>query len=280
MHVTERLQHAALELHTWSKCRHPNVVELLGAAEFRDQIGMVSLWMENGSLPSFLAKHPDVDRCQLSLQISEGLAYLHYRNIIHGDLKGLNILISNTGTPLLADFGNAVLQGRTLQFTNTTPKNSISPRWAAPEIIKGSGTYSFSADVYALGMTILETITGQVPYSEKVDLAVFFAVAVNRELPKRPEGQIPLDSQQGNALWSMLTRCWAFEAETRPRADDVVDVMKTVTREALMRPTSGAVLESNAGASAVPTTRGEHLTWVARQLRETPVDSPNPTSPP
>lgn len=124
MRVIEWTQHAARELHTWSKCRHPNVVELLGLAEFRGQIGMVSFWMENGNLPSYLARHHDADRCQLvryqyirficadlgippiqSLQISEGLAYLHGRNIVrnshiiapvidfdlqvHGDLKGV-----------------------------------------------------------------------------------------------------------------------------------------------------------------------------------------------
>jgi hypothetical protein len=59
------VQHAARELHTWSKCQHPNVVPLLGLAEFRDEVGMVSLWMDNGSLPSYLSRNPDVDRCQL-----------------------------------------------------------------------------------------------------------------------------------------------------------------------------------------------------------------------
>lgn len=76
------LKNAARELHTWSKCQHPNVVPLLGLVEFRDQIGMVSYWMENGSLPSYLERHSEVDRCQLSTGICNGLSYLHATNIV------------------------------------------------------------------------------------------------------------------------------------------------------------------------------------------------------
>ncbi|KAG9089374.1 hypothetical protein FRC06_001576 [Ceratobasidium sp. 370] len=64
----------------------------------------------------------------------------------------LNVLVSNDGTPMLTDFGNAVLRDRTLLFTATTMKTSLSPRWAAPEILEGSSLYSTEADVYALGM--------------------------------------------------------------------------------------------------------------------------------
>ncbi|KAG8735275.1 hypothetical protein FRC10_010805, partial [Ceratobasidium sp. 414] len=59
------LQRAARELYTWSRCDHPNVLPLLGLAEFQGQIRMVSLWLENGSLPHFLDAHPDIDRCSM-----------------------------------------------------------------------------------------------------------------------------------------------------------------------------------------------------------------------
>ncbi|KAF8601997.1 kinase-like protein [Ceratobasidium sp. AG-I] len=226
------LKDAARELHTWSQCRHPNVLQLLGLVEFRNQIGMVSHWMENGSLPLYLEKYPKVDRFQMSTGICEGLVYLHTVNIVHGDLKGLNVLISSDGAPMLTDFGNAVFRDSALQFTATTIKNSLSPRWAAPELME-DGTYSFAADVYALGMTILETVTGMVPYSEKSDHGVYLAVAVKRLPPLRPERVIPSDSGDGNTLWSLLTNCWAYDPENRPTADRVRDVMKSVTQERL-----------------------------------------------
>ncbi|KAF8596589.1 kinase-like protein, partial [Ceratobasidium sp. AG-I] len=140
------------ELHTWSKCQNPNVIQLLGLVEFHDQIGMVSNWVENGTLPMYLRKHPEVDRCQMSTGICKGLVYLHASNIIHADLKGSNVLISNEGTPMLTDFGNAILQETTLQFTATSTKCAFSARWAAPELINENGTHSLATDVYALGM--------------------------------------------------------------------------------------------------------------------------------
>lgn len=59
------MQDAARELYTWSRCQHPNVLRLLGLVEFRDQIGMVSDWVEEGNLPSYLSSHPEADRYQM-----------------------------------------------------------------------------------------------------------------------------------------------------------------------------------------------------------------------
>lgn len=58
-------QNAARELHTWSKCQHPNVLKLLGLVQFRNQIGMVAEWMGNGSLITYVLQQPAADRCWL-----------------------------------------------------------------------------------------------------------------------------------------------------------------------------------------------------------------------
>ncbi|KAH7340929.1 kinase-like domain-containing protein [Rhizoctonia solani] len=201
----KHLKHAAKELHTWSKCQHPNVLGLLGFVEFRGQIGMVSKWLENGNC----------------YRISDGLAYLHDIEIIHGDLKGANVLIDGNGTPMLADFGNR-----------------ISPRWTAPEILDGSTSYSYAADVYALGM---EVITGLVPFRElQRDQAVYTAIVIKNEIPKRPEACIPRQSRDGDALWSLLNQCWAYEPGKRPLAKYVQAQIKWITREGL-RDSSGRV---------------------------------------
>ncbi|KAG8794234.1 hypothetical protein FRC12_000086 [Ceratobasidium sp. 428] len=219
----KHLKRTARELHTWSKCSHPNVASLLGLAEFREQIAMVSVWMENGDLRSYVNKYPNVDRVKLCAQIADGLAYLHSTGIIHGDLKGPNVLISKDGVATLIDFGNAVLGESTLQFTDTGTNQKISIRWTAPELLEG-GKHSANADLYSLGMTILEALTGKVPYSEKNDRAIMVAV-MRYEYPARPQECIPTNSGWGDALWYLLMRCWNPVPEQRPKAIEVRDLL-------------------------------------------------------
>ncbi|KAG9122724.1 hypothetical protein FRC07_000765 [Ceratobasidium sp. 392] len=150
----KHMKYASRELYTWSKCQHPNVHSLLGLVTFRKQIGMIAEWESNGSMPQYLELHDEVDRCVMCTGIIEGLSYLHASGVVHGDLKGANVLISKEGVPRFADFGNATLQEYTLQFTKSSTVEILSARWAAPELFQGASC-NVAADVYALGMTIL-----------------------------------------------------------------------------------------------------------------------------
>ncbi|KAG8683483.1 hypothetical protein FRC11_013517, partial [Ceratobasidium sp. 423] len=207
----KHLKHAAKELHTWSKCEHPNVLGLLGFVEFRGQIGMVSKWIGNGNVQTYLKERPDTDRCEMA-----------------------NVLIADNGAPMLSDFGNSVLRDQSLQLTRTTVQTNVSPRWTAPEILEGSTSYSYAADVYALGMTFLEVITGNVPFHKlQREQAIYAAILVRNETPERPEMHIPVDSRDGDALWSLLKKCWATEPGDRPSAVDAQTQIKHITREGL-----------------------------------------------
>ncbi|KAG8785553.1 hypothetical protein FRC12_017436 [Ceratobasidium sp. 428] len=216
------LKYAARELYTWSKCKHPNVIKLLGLAEFRGQIAMVSPWIESGNVSSLNKANHTIDRCLLCVQIAEGLAYLHQIGIVHGDLKGANVLLSDGRVAQLADFGNALMRSSTLDFTESTTRSQLSTRWAAPEQLDGLVSCSLHADVFSLGMTILEVISRRQPYCHtKKDIAVITTILVKRQHPQRPEDTIPTASKQGNTLWSLLERCWSWEPEDRPDASRV-----------------------------------------------------------
>ncbi|KAG9100172.1 hypothetical protein FS749_016035 [Ceratobasidium sp. UAMH 11750] len=145
------LKHAARELYVWSRLKHNNVLELLGLALFRDQMAMISPWMESGALLDYIKRNPTVDRCQLAIDVSEGVAYLHQNDIIHGDIKSMNILVSREGIAKLADFGCTELKS-TVRFTTTTSVLAFSLRWTAPEMLTGAIARSKEADVYAFGM--------------------------------------------------------------------------------------------------------------------------------
>ncbi|EUC67720.1 tyrosine kinase catalytic domain protein, partial [Rhizoctonia solani AG-3 Rhs1AP] len=164
--------------------------------------------------------------------ICEGLVYLHGINIVHGDLKGANVLIAQDGTPMLADFGNASLDisNPTLGFTQNDTKPGISVRWAAPELFdEGTSLPTMAGDIYSLGMTILETFTSEIPFPDKADRSVLVHVLLQKKIPTRPEKFIPTKSIDGNKLWAILTKCWSYDPKSRPSARAVWHEMESIT---------------------------------------------------
>ncbi|KAG8747184.1 hypothetical protein FRC12_014135 [Ceratobasidium sp. 428] len=208
----------AREIHAWAKCRHENVLELIGLTQHQGKLAVVAPWMGNGNLRQYLDKNPDADRLGLCLQITRGLAYLHSRDMVHGDLKGANVLISDVGVPKLADFGNTKLKEQTLQLTTQT-STPFSLRWAAPEILNGSPC-SVTTDVYALGMTIYEAMTGDIPYADKMDPAVLTEVLYHRRLPSWNASTIRIENGK-DELWQLMSDCWNHEASLRPITSEI-----------------------------------------------------------
>ncbi|KAH7325180.1 kinase-like domain-containing protein [Rhizoctonia solani] len=224
---------AAREIYTWSKCKHSNVALLMGVAVFRDCLAMISAWEENGSLLRYLLRHPSADRCQLSTSICSGLVYLHDNNIVHGDLKGDNVLIAQDGRPTLIDFGNATLKDATLQFTQTSTGLNMSFRWTAPEILDGKSPHTIAGDIYSLGMTILETFTSAIPFAGRTEQSLYGHVVFLKNTPTRPEEIIPQKSLHGDTLWTILTNCWSYDPKARPSARAVWEDMKPITPDTL-----------------------------------------------
>ncbi len=94
-------------------------------------------------------------------QITEGIQFLHSKNIIHGDLKCANILLDSNGCIKLADFGSSIeLSNPDESHKSSTIKGTIP--WIAPEVIKESKTY-LSSDIWSLGCTIIEMCVGGNP---------------------------------------------------------------------------------------------------------------------
>lgn len=227
--ASENIRDAARELHTWSKCSHPNVLPLYGLVTFRNRIGMVSPWMSEGTMPHYLEANPKANRQNLCIQICEGLSYLHKNGVVHGDLKGANVLVSQNGIPVLTDFGNSTLKDRTLKFTQGGSDSAFTVRWSAPEFIKDSGPSlrTKASDVYALGMTIYEAIVGKVPYYGETELQVIIMVAMKKIPPKRPDW-VRSGHESEDRLWDLLTHCWSWEPEARPSVTEVASTLNQI----------------------------------------------------
>ncbi|KDN39473.1 hypothetical protein RSAG8_08768, partial [Rhizoctonia solani AG-8 WAC10335] len=221
------LKRAARELYYWSRMKHKNIHHLMGVIVFKDQyLGMVSEWMENGDLNQYLRKHPGADRYQLCIDVASGLEYMHRQNTVHGDLKAANVLVSSDSIARLSDFDFSVMsQASSLVFTESSNSRSGSVRWVAPEMLaEEAPKRTEESDVYALGMTLLEILTGEVPYPQcRMDFSVIMAVT-RGTLPVRPTKQLNNDAQ-GNLVWTVVLTCWSRDPEERPYAGQVVAVL-------------------------------------------------------
>ncbi|QRW24898.1 hypothetical protein RhiXN_11810 [Rhizoctonia solani] len=227
----KQLRRAAHEIYVWSKCKHPNVLELIGIARYQNRISMVSPWMEQGNLNWFLSRHPDVDRYAMCAQIAAGVAHLHSSDIIHGDIKPLNILVSNDHVPKLADFGTSILTLYTLQFTRGSgSRTNVTVRYTAPEILREETKLSAEGDVYALGMTILETITETLPYAELAEPVVLTRVLIGTP-PTRHEQKFSRDDEQAYILWKLLTHCWDSDPLGRPTATEIASTLRAISHQ-------------------------------------------------
>ncbi|KAJ6489906.1 kinase-like domain-containing protein, partial [Mycena sanguinolenta] len=157
--------------------------------------------------------------------ISLGLEYLHGRKICHGDLKGINVLVEDSGRALLCDFGLARIKADITSHTRTANDTVVygSRNWMAPELLSGSLPRPPS-DIYAFGMTVYELYTdenplGTIPYGDFIELV--FRIGVRPERPE--EDEFP---RMTDGIWDLAERCWNKDAKARPTARQIHDTIK------------------------------------------------------
>ncbi|KAJ8085079.1 hypothetical protein PM082_003861 [Marasmius tenuissimus] len=217
----------------WTRLNHPNLLPFIGVNTtlFHPDFCLVSPWMANGDIIRFLELNPRHDRLVLILEISAGMAYLHECEIIHGDIKGANVLVNEAGQCLLADFGLAITVAESSPLVkSSTSKMKGSFRWMAPELFRSSNgirtttgcgkerTNKFARDLYAFACTVLEVITGKPPFAELADPTVMYEVMINNARPSRPSPEIFWCPEN---VWALVERCWSQRPQDRPKASEV-----------------------------------------------------------
>eukprot|EP00850_Spirogloea_muscicola_P003261 SM000013S26430 [mRNA] locus=s13:309405:315822:- [translate_table: standard] len=144
------------EIEMLQQCNNPNVVRYLGSYQGDDFLWIVMEYCGGGSVADLmnhtdqpLEEHMIAYICKEALK---GLAYLHGIQKVHRDIKGGNILLTDTGEVKLGDFGVAA------QLTSTISKRNTfigTPHWMAPEVIQ-ENLYDGKVDVWALGISAIE----------------------------------------------------------------------------------------------------------------------------
>ncbi|KAJ7903169.1 kinase-like domain-containing protein [Mycena leptocephala] len=217
------------EVLIWRQLRHPNILPLLGINmnEFYPSFSLISPWLAQGDILGFLQTNPNHDRIRSIVEVSEGLKYLHERtpSIVHGDIRGANILVKDDGVCCLADFGIAVFAERHVSWTiSSTSSIRGAVRWLAPELLDPEHQPKPSAtrDIYSLGCTIYEIYTGNPPFAHIPNDLVVRSAVLAASRPSRPRD---LEKLIPEFVWDLTQKCWLHEPSSRPTIKLVLDTL-------------------------------------------------------
>ncbi|KAL4076003.1 kinase-like domain-containing protein [Scleroderma yunnanense] len=211
----------------WEVDQGRHIVPLYGFCQIDGPFPyVVSPWMPHGTVDHYVKQHPDVDHRALIKHIAEGVNLLHTMAppIVHGDIRGANIVIDGVGNPLLSDFGfSRIIEDITGVAITQSTGILDSQRWAARELCLG-GKLTTKADVYSFGMTVLELMTHQKPWPRiRLPHQVVLKVA-DGAMPPRPLDDLAVDRGLDDRLWELLLRCWD-EPEKRPTMAEVLTLL-------------------------------------------------------
>ncbi|KAG6834221.1 hypothetical protein H0H93_011080 [Arthromyces matolae] len=138
------ITNAAQEIILWGQLSHPNIVPFIGFFFHKDlpgRIALVSQWMENDNVNEYLKRNPDAVRLLLALDIVRGLEYLHNDGVVHGCLKGAEILVDKSGRAQISDVGVSSTLDAHMLTSESRYKGAanLNVRWLAPELLDVDG---------------------------------------------------------------------------------------------------------------------------------------------
>ncbi|KAF8120541.1 kinase-like domain-containing protein [Boletus edulis] len=236
------LRRLKAEIAAWYRLQHGNICPLYGVIQSVYSIAMVSPWCNNGTIMQYIQReNVRADRLALLRQIASGVSYLHNMKpvVVHGDLKGTNILISDEGHALISDFGLSTVVEE-LSLTDATLRAAQlgtsllagSTRWMAPELILSliedvDGApcpVTRESDVFSFACVCLEVATNDLPYPHRrndraVTLDIMRGVRPCRGAPPIPD--MRLTAMQVEGFWGVLDQCWRAIPPLRPTMTEV-----------------------------------------------------------
>jgi serine/threonine-protein kinase len=164
------------EVKVIARLQHPRILPVYDFGSYHGQPYIVMAYLPGGTVEERIRQMPGglplKEIVRLVSQVAEGLDYAHMHGIIHRDLKPSNILMDKVGNAYLADFGIAKVSEAAAQLTGSGIIGT--PSYIAPEMAE-RGEVSPLVDVYALGVTLFEMLTGRLPYKGDTPIAVVMA---------------------------------------------------------------------------------------------------------
>ncbi|XP_073093624.1 ephrin type-A receptor 5 isoform X6 [Manis javanica] len=205
---------------------HPNIIHLEGVVTKSKPVMIVTEYMENGSLDTFLKKNDGqftvIQLVGMLRGIAAGMKYLSDMGYVHRDLAARNILINSNLVCKVSDFGLSRILEDDPEAAYTTRGGKIPIRWTAPEAI-AFRKFTSASDVWSYGIVMWEVVSyGERPYWEMTNQDVIKAVEEGYRLPS------PMDCPA--ALYQLMLDCWQKDRNSRPKFDEIVNMLDKLIR--------------------------------------------------
>jgi serine/threonine-protein kinase len=269
----EMMDRFVREIRLLATLDHPNIAKLHTAFRHEQELVMVMECVEGEDLGRRLPKGLTLEESlRYTRQVLEALRYAHGRGIVHRDIKPSNIMITPHGEVKLLDFGLALgglaLAGPDQRLT-TTGALVGSMHYIAPEHISGE-PHDARSDIYAVGVTLYEMITGRLPFEGTTHVQVIAA-----HLQHAPKSPSQINAQIPAGLSATVMKALAKNPRERwPTADAFLaaldeDGLRTTPAGDVSQVRVAQSLRSGAG-SPLPGSghRPESLSEITRQLAE------------
>nr|XP_029500867.1 ephrin type-A receptor 3-like [Oncorhynchus nerka] len=205
---------------------HPNIIRLEGVVTRSKPVMIVTEYMENGSLDSFLRKHDaqftGIQLVGMLRGIASGMKYLSDMGYVHRDLAARNILVNSNLVCKVSDFGLSRVLEDDPEAAYTTRGGKIPIRWTAPEAISYR-KFTSASDAWSYGIVLWEVMSyGERPYWEMSNQDVIKAVDEGYRLPP------PMDCPA--TLYQLMLDCWQKERNNRPKFEQIVSILDKLIR--------------------------------------------------